>query len=251
MDQLLCLEATWHDGYPLSQTVFTSLHVDRLLSPDQDGSYTFHGNAPSPHPLVHKLLRSYCIALIKCCQLALHLIQSQNFYEEEDFVTHLFGRELLPNLGTDAAMKLLNDAMDWLAVSTLPDQLCEALVHHLQFRQGLLQTLADERNQWQHLIHKMESIRANHALAEPIPAAFSEKVQRQLATSTPPRPMLQISWDEACSKWTSLCEHILVAYGLTSHRVVQSPHSLQRAVWAFSYRVCCPRPHPPGCLSRR
>lgn len=48
MDQLLSLEITWHDGYPLSQTVYTSLHIDRLLSPDNRAPYTFdYGKKPT------------------------------------------------------------------------------------------------------------------------------------------------------------------------------------------------------------
>ncbi|KAK1029558.1 N-alpha-acetyltransferase, non-catalitic subunit, partial [Friedmanniomyces endolithicus] len=45
MDELLRLTAVWHDGYPLSQTSFTSLHVDRLLSPDNRPPYhLFYGD---------------------------------------------------------------------------------------------------------------------------------------------------------------------------------------------------------------
>ena len=93
MDELLCLEIAWHEGYPLSQTIFTSLHVDRLLSPDNRPPYTFpYGDSPGPnltvqHRLAHKVLRAYCVALVKSIQASLLIIQSQNFYEEEDFVT--------------------------------------------------------------------------------------------------------------------------------------------------------------------
>ncbi|CAN9297862.1 unnamed protein product [Alternaria alternata] len=33
MDQLLCYEMAWHTGYPLSQTLFTSVYIDKLLWP--------------------------------------------------------------------------------------------------------------------------------------------------------------------------------------------------------------------------
>ena len=243
MDQLLCLEITWYDGYPLSQTIFTSLHVDRLLLTDQDKDYTFYDKRRRPinltpeEELMHSVLRAYCIALIKCCHLALHLIQAQNFYEEEDFVTHLFGRELLPKLGATEASSILDEALHLVAEADLSNDIHEALIVRLEFRQRYLKTLVDEGNHWSDLIDDLDTIKTSHRLATPVPDAFSEKVQRRLATSTPPRPMLHISWDVACSNWKGLFEDIVAAHRLTSSEIIRSPACLQRAVWAFSYPV--------------
>ena len=135
MDQLICLEIIWHDGYPLSQTLYTSLHVDRLLSPDNKYPYTFQYGDDASDTLVDRVLRSYCIALIKCCQLSLHTIQSQNFYEEEDFVTHLFGRELLPAMGTQPACELLSESISYVNDCNISEGLQKALLTRLQFRE--------------------------------------------------------------------------------------------------------------------
>ena len=121
IDQLLCLEITWLDGYPLSQTLFTSLHVDRLIAPDNK-FFTFTGQAQRGgldamdvgYVLVHRVLRAYCIALVKCAEAVSHTIQGRTFYEEEDFVTHLFGRELLPQVGDEQAIEMVMDAKNWL-----------------------------------------------------------------------------------------------------------------------------------------
>ncbi|KAF2771606.1 Mak10-domain-containing protein [Teratosphaeria nubilosa] len=244
MDELMCLEIAWHDGYPLSQTVFTSLHVDRLLSPDNRRPYTFDfGEKDMRRPalenkLVHNVLRAFCIAVIKSCQLVLQTIQSQHFYEEEDFVTHLFGRELLLGLGSGEAVRLLDEALQWLVVSELDERLRMALEQRLIFRRTYLATLADDDNQWAEILGILQGVndcRHRH-LSRPLREAFSDKVQRQLATSTPPRPMLQVSWNDAYKKWTKLCKDVVAANNLTSFWICQSPNCLQRATWAFAYR---------------
>jgi len=243
MDQLSCLEIAWHDGYPLSQTVFTSLHIDRLISPDNQSPYTFDlGGSDGPSHsneaiLVHTVLRAYCIGVIKCCHLALHVIQSQNFYEEEDFVTHLFGRELLPKLGANEAIRGLHDAIRTLTdTADLSTNLREALQTRLQFRRSLLTSFTGDEDRWASLAQIVPRIGDSHALAHPLEEAFSAKVQRQLATSTPPRPMLVVSWKDACQRWSKMFDDIVEAHRLTDFWICQSPHCLQRATWAFVYR---------------
>jgi len=250
LDQIMCLEVAWHEGYPLSQTVFTSLHIDRLLSPDNGMPYNFsidpEEDIPSgiKYQLTHNILRACCIAVIKCCQFVLFAVQSQHFYEEEDFVTHLFGRELLPYFGSNDALKLLDDGIDWVSSSGLPHDIREALSQRLLFRRTLLATLSEDENDWAYLPRILEAVNRTHSVAQPLPEAFSDKVQRQLATSTPPRPMLQLSWDDAYKKWLKMCEDVLAAEKLTSFLVCQNPNYLQKAAWAFSYRDPQPGPFP-------
>ncbi|RMY26747.1 hypothetical protein D0866_10645 [Hortaea werneckii] len=242
MDELLCLEIAWHEGYPLSQTVFTSLHVDRLLSPDNRPPYTFpYGDSPGSNltlqqHLVHKVLRAYCVALVKSIQASLLIIQSQNFYEEEDFVTHLFGRDLLEKIQPGQAAEALEDALKCVMSAHLPSEISDALESRLWFRRSYLAVLLAETDEWSGLTAQLEKANQSHSLVKPIPEAFSEKVQRQLATSTPPRPQLQMSWQGAVERWTKLLSDIAEADRLTTFWVCQRPHCLQRAMWAFAYR---------------
>ncbi|KAK0344003.1 N-alpha-acetyltransferase, non-catalitic subunit [Friedmanniomyces endolithicus] len=241
MDELLRLTAVWHDGYPLSQTIFTSLHVDRLLSPDNRPPYhLFYGDTAllvmtTEQRLVHIVLRAYCIALVKSCALVLHTIQSQNFYEEEDFVTHLFGRELLPSTGANDAVKLIDEAVKFLDGADVDKVMRTALLERLQFARTYISLLVSDSADWNTLAAMGRSAET-HKLAQPILEAFSDKVQRQLATSTPPRPMIIISWDEALERWKAICADIVEADRLTCFDVCQSPHALHRAIWAFAYR---------------
>ena len=120
MDELFRLEMSLHDGYPLSQNIFTSLHIFRLISPENKYPYRFvlpgsypEISKPTPeHQLVHIVLRAYCVAVVKCCQLAFDSIQSQVYYEEEDFVTFMFGRDFLPSATTESTMDLLDASVE-------------------------------------------------------------------------------------------------------------------------------------------
>ena len=260
MDQLMCLEIAWLDGYPLSQTVFTSLHIDRLLnskyhdqSPAAFKSKILSQEYQSELGLVRRALLIYCIGAVQCCHLALKLIQSQNFYEEEDLVTHLFGRELLPEITAEEA----NDELQWMRTEYGEQDFREdvhgAILQRLDFRQDYLRLLSGQNVDeaipefsvyWPDLLRQVDNIRHNHKFSTPYPSAFSDKVQRQLATSTPPRPMLDMPWDTACDKWKTLCEDFIAAQRLTSSEIIHDPASLHKAVWAFSYRG------QPGCLAR-
>ena len=76
MDQFLCCEMAWHEGYPLAQTLFSSHYVDKLLSLEAKTIDQIHFTSAGQKniwsaPLLHLVLRSFCIALIKCCDYAL------------------------------------------------------------------------------------------------------------------------------------------------------------------------------------
>nr|POF17644.1 n-alpha-acetyltransferase 35, natc auxiliary subunit [Quercus suber] len=254
MDQLLYLEIIWHEGYPLSQTVFSSLYIDRLLDPDNAYPYNFEprktpqSDSSIASCLVHKVLRAFCVGQLKCCQLVLHTIQSQNFYEEEDFITHLFGRELLPRLNMVEAVRLLGEAIGWLDNAELPDQLRQALRSRLQFRKDFLNCAGGDECHWSELTAFVTQIQQSHTLGCPIPEAFSDKVQRQLATSTPPRPMLALTWDETCQKWMEMFTSLSETTDLTSLPICQSPAGLQRAIWVFSYLDPQPNTYTRACF---
>ena len=246
LDQLLCLEIMWHNGYPLSQTIFTSLHIDRLLDPKQprkpslyhpSGDLRSSDQLNEEQFLGQQLLTAYCIAVVKCVSFTIELVQSQNFYEEEDLVTHAFGRDLIAGVTSYGAHGMLEEASKQLASTrSISDEVKSALNARLAFRIDLLQALTESDVSWQPLLDSLKRIDETHKIAVPVPDSFSEKVQRQLATSTPPRPMLSTSWDTAYKQWTTICEDVMAAHRLTDREIIQSPASLHRAVWAFSHR---------------
>lgn len=80
----------WHMGHPLSQTLFTSIYLDKLLwpVPKSFDEYTFHRgdtqaqpNNGQQQPMIHIVLRAYCLGLVKACDLALRRITQEYYYE--------------------------------------------------------------------------------------------------------------------------------------------------------------------------
>ncbi|PFH62057.1 hypothetical protein XA68_15265 [Ophiocordyceps unilateralis] len=92
IDQLLCHEMSWHLGYPLSQTLFTSVHVEALLMPTpatvHEACFVRHADATANQQPMLRVLRAYCLGMLKACGYVNERIKSEHYYEEEDFVTN-------------------------------------------------------------------------------------------------------------------------------------------------------------------
>jgi N-alpha-acetyltransferase 35, NatC auxiliary subunit len=69
-------------GHPLSQTIFTSLYIDRLLN-SQLGPWNeiYFGKSADDDPLALHILRAYCLGLIKTCSHVNSRVKSEHFYE--------------------------------------------------------------------------------------------------------------------------------------------------------------------------
>ena len=80
------MQVAWHMGHPLSQTLFTSMYIDRLLWPVPktlaEASFTRDSGMPREHEKVlHVVLRAYCLTLIKTCDLVHKRINQETYYE--------------------------------------------------------------------------------------------------------------------------------------------------------------------------
>lgn len=123
MDQILCYEMAWHQGYPLSQTLFTSHYLANLLSPARSQGVIPYfprssaENAKEPCNMVQLVLRAFCIGVIKSCDMTIELVISQKYYEEEDLATNTYNINLLTHVPDDQAMELLDHAVTWLMSS--------------------------------------------------------------------------------------------------------------------------------------
>lgn len=76
----------WHLGYPLSQTLFTSVYAEALLMPTpfSVGEARFVRNAPNDSPSrssMLEILRAYCLGLLKACGYVNERIRSEHYYE--------------------------------------------------------------------------------------------------------------------------------------------------------------------------
>lgn len=83
--RLTISQVAWHMGYPLSQTLFTSVYIERLLWPDpiklQEARFSSSIDVQNADPLLHQVFRSYCLGLVKSCDLVLGMVTSQHYYE--------------------------------------------------------------------------------------------------------------------------------------------------------------------------
>lgn len=77
----------WHMGHPLSQTLFTSLYLDKLLWPVpktfEDALFAREklGDKKEDSKLLHLVLRAYCLALVKCCDFVHSRVSAEFYYE--------------------------------------------------------------------------------------------------------------------------------------------------------------------------
>ncbi|KAH7156804.1 Mak10 subunit, NatC N-terminal acetyltransferase-domain-containing protein [Dactylonectria macrodidyma] len=212
IDQLLCHEMAWHLGYPLSQTLFTSVYVESLLMPTprniQQADFVRDMPGDSSQDPMLTILRAYCLGMLKACGYVNERIRSEHFYEEEDFVTNTYNRNLLADIPTEAVRETLLEAQKLVSSLSdkLSDDICQALNRRLKLRfffldaTECLQHIKEPelaRKPWEEAIALLPGIKASHELGKAVDESFSAKLQRKLASTMPPRPIVQLRFEDA------------------------------------------------------
>ncbi|KAF2865661.1 Mak10 subunit, NatC N-terminal acetyltransferase-domain-containing protein [Massariosphaeria phaeospora] len=260
MDQLLCYEMAWHTGYPLSQTLFTSVYIDQLLWPEPktlEEAQFYRGVIPDerrPGPLL-EVLRAYCLALVKCCDFVIAKITARDYYEEEDFSTHTYNRVLFVRVPSDVFQRELNAAVDWLDDTDLEidHDLKAAIKARLDFRKDLLSALDLDlpldyiSHHWQLVSSSLQSINSTQELGKLVRGSFSLKLQRRLASTVPPRPIVEISFADAFSTLTKLCVDCEEATRVVS--LPPDPLEYQSFLCAYASRTPTPLPYARAYLA--
>ena len=109
----------------------------------------------------------------------------------------------------------------------MPDACRSALQSRLNFRTALLEAVtfepespADDRSSfWHRCSSFLSTIASSHSYAKTVPSSFSEKVQRRLASSVPPRPIVNVDFEAAHEFFGRLCKDGTVASRVIScHR---------------------------------
>ncbi|KND94563.1 N-alpha-acetyltransferase 35, NatC auxiliary subunit [Tolypocladium ophioglossoides CBS 100239] len=232
IDQLLCHEMSWHLGYPLSQTVFTSVYVEALSMPNplsiHDAKFIRHGNNAANQQPMLQVLRAYCLGMLKACGYVNERIKSEHFYEEEDFVTNTYNRTLLSSLPTSAIQEALVDAKDLLTSqrASIGDGVADALISRLDLRRILLAAAecpqyvkdsAKAREPWTEALSILPGVDSTHSLGKPVEEAFSAKLQRKLASTMPPRPIVELGFGDAFGHLSRLFEDGLEIIGVLEY----------------------------------
>ncbi|KAL4790423.1 Mak10 subunit, NatC N-terminal acetyltransferase-domain-containing protein [Aspergillus venezuelensis] len=248
MDELLCHEMAWHMGHPLSQTLFTSIYLDKLLWPTPQnyndahfgrGESVIEKNLPE---LVHLVLRAYCLGLVKCCDLVHARVVSEFYYEEEDFSSQLYNRSLLSHLEHQTLFDLLSRAISWIDERDGIDAAAKnAIRSRLEFRQDfflalqqdvlIVQTRSVEK--FESCLTILPALKESNQMSRPVPESFSWKIQRKLASTVPPRPMVRISLDDALAHLKRLFQDGIHLNQILDYR---GPSNLKVAFWTLLSR---------------
>lgn len=127
--------------------------------------------------------------------------------KEEDFVTNTYNRTLLENIDRyeirDEIMEARKAVHDLR--HTLPDEMADALGFRLELRTAFLRAieLTELRSDpeslslpWSQMQGVWEVVNKTRHLGKSVPEAFSTKIQRRLASTMPPRPIVQLSPEE-------------------------------------------------------
>ncbi|KAL2017785.1 hypothetical protein VTK56DRAFT_1648 [Thermocarpiscus australiensis] len=219
IDQLLSLEMAWHLGYPLSQTLFTSVYIERMLMPApatiQEADFIRDRGPATPRDPMHAVLRTYCLGLLKSCWYVNERIKFEHYYEEEDFVTNTYHRSLLDNIDRAEIRDEIMEARKALhnLRHQITDDMANALGFRLELRTAFLRAieLSELRSNpeslslpWSQMQAVWEAINKSRHLGTPVPEAFSTKIQRRLASTVPPRPIVQPSPEETYEHFKKL-----------------------------------------------
>lgn len=132
---------------------------------------------------------------------------------------------------------LLDDALTWIEGADINHDLKAAMECRLIFRQDFLNSLQADRETFPLAPHSslsclplLTEIGRSASLGERVEQSFSMKIQRTLASSVPPRPMVTIQFIDAVSHLERLCCDATDVYQLYSF---EGNQDLLTAFWTF------------------
>lgn len=124
----------------------------------------------------------------------------------------------------------------------------------LTFRIALLRAMATEEDIedkiqcWQEISNVSDDIKYTHKLGRPVPESFSGKIQRRLASTVPPKPMVEMSFDDAFLKLEQMVKDCQEAVKIVNFGL-DNVQQLKAFLWSFSARKPEPSAYPRACLS--
>jgi hypothetical protein len=124
------------------------------------------------------------------------------------------------------------------------DALRSAITARLEFRRDFLRALDLDyplehmSSSWPPVSQGMAAIKATHQLGEAVPGAFSSKMQRRLASTVPPRPIVELDFKDAFEKLQHICADCEEATRFID--LPEDPLEYQSFLWAFASRTPAP-----------
>lgn len=146
--------------------------------------------------------------------------------QEEDFVVSLYHRKLLDDFEVTDISAKIEDALNYVTkeIESMDVSLRDALLNRLQFRKMLLSAVQldgvldyQRVRLWERCLELLPTLSQTTKLGVLSEDSFSIKIQRKLASSVPPRPIVKISYDEALVLLNEICQN-----GRDAYRVLDS-----------------------------
>lgn len=141
--------------------------------------------------------------------------------KEEDFVTNLYDRDLLSGIDGGSIGLLIEEAIehiDYLQNIKFDCRLV-AINRRLDLRYMMLCATMDDNivdvkkvYEWLACRDVTDFIAQSHSLSVPVPESYSQKLQRKLATTMPPKPLIEITFDEAMKELDLLILNSMEAF---------------------------------------
>ena len=144
-------------------------------------------------------------------------------------MSNLYHRKLLTDYDVSVIIQELENAIVYLQSSTAATEGAtrDPLIHRLELRREILsavqtdEIMTEQRvSSWGRCLDLLPVLATTTRLGVPVEDSFSAKLQRRLASSVPPRPIVKISFDDAHAYLTNLCRYARDAYRILDyHRV--------------------------------
>ncbi|BFZ55554.1 N-alpha-acetyltransferase, non-catalitic subunit [Savitreella phatthalungensis] len=250
-DQLFRKEMAWHSGSHLSQTLFTCVYLQKLLTPSlqPDGKrFSTDSQTQNTRLLLDHVLYPLIAATVKCCAYVRETFASGYLYEEEDVSSQDYGLPLLGSASAFQVVQLLQrgaDVVEGLKVNSKEEELpvLAELALRLQGRSSLLMALdypqgsSEATSHWRDVQTSFKSWRQLDAGSlEDDALVFNTSFQRVLDSTTPPRPILDVSFKEAQEQMCSLAEDMAAIGLIKGAEASVSPTALLAHFEAFRVR---------------
>lgn len=119
-----------------------------------------------------------------------------------------------------------------------------AILSRLEFRKSFLQaldldlSLGQVSHTWPRIVQSLSKLKATHQLGQVVPGAFSTKMQRRLASTVPPRPIVELDFKDAMQKLEQLCTDSAEATRFID--LQPDPLEYQSFLWYFASRSPAP-----------
>lgn len=142
-------------------------------------------------------------------------------------MSNLYNRRLLTDFSRIEIEDLLSESISWVNdQKNLGDKdVKAALLSRLRFRKSFMAAVTfgdddddlDSPSAWQECSNLLPLLLESKAAGSDVTDAFSAKIQRRLASTVPPRPIVNITFEEAHAHLSRLCQDGKQVYGVLDY----------------------------------